>query len=236
MAPRKIPENKFREVMYDGEECIVFQTIGVNVYDVIVDKKMWYDLLKNYSWTALKSGNRVTVKTSINNTSITIWKVIIQNTKSELDIWGTTIDHINNNPLDNRLSNLRIYNSAILNSANVASKYKNDDMQYIQPQKSSGRINGYKVHYNVGGKVYYKHFGIREYKTETAALEAAKKYRDEECVKSKEAIIQSMIKKTRDIEFERGLRDKINAGEITEVIDILKKYGIEANEKELHIS
>ena len=195
MAPKKIPDNIFKEIVYDGEECVLFQTVGVNKVDVIVDRKLWYELLKNFSWTAIKSGKRVTVKTSINNTSISIWKVIINNTRSELDTWGTTIDHINNNPLDNRLSNLRLYNSAILNSANIASKYRCDDMHYIQPQKSSGKINGYKVHYNVGGNVYYKHFGIKEYKTKIAALEAAKKYRDEECIHSKEAIVQSMIKK-----------------------------------------
>ena len=69
MAPKKIPENKFKEVIYEGEECVLFQTIGTNVVDVIVDRKIWYDILKDYSWTAIKEKKRITVKTSIKNTN-----------------------------------------------------------------------------------------------------------------------------------------------------------------------
>ena len=35
--------------------------------------------------------------------------------------------------------------------------------------------------------------------------------------------------KARSIEFERGLRDKLDAGERTEVFTILKKYGVLEN-------
>jgi len=35
-----------------------------------------------------------------------------------------------------------------------------------------------------------------------------------------------MMRKTRSIEFERGLRDMLNAGEFDEVIKILRKYNV----------
>ena len=226
MAPRKIPENKYYETRVEGEDCVVFTTIGKNTYEVIVDKLLWYKYLRNYSWTAIVSNGRVNVKTSIGKQSNTIWRVIIEKEKSELDTWGTTIDHINNNPLDNRLSNLRIFNSSILNATNISSKYDEHDMRYIYAQKYNGKINGYKVHYNVSGQTYYKNFGIIEYGSREKALEAARKYRDESSVENKENIIKAMIKKTRDIEFERGLRDKLEAGELDEILLILNKYKV----------
>lgn len=142
---------------------------------------------------------------------------------SELDYWGTTIDHINNNPLDNRLKNLRIFNTSILNSTNISSKYSESD---IHRQGSKDKTNGYKVHYNLAGKTYYKNFSVKEYGSAQEAIKAAKKYRDEFVIPEREKIIIEMMRKTRSIEFERGLRDMLNAGEFDEVIKILRKYNV----------
>lgn len=58
-------------------------------------------------------------------------------------------------------------------------------------------------------------------------MEAAKLYREKHVIKVREAVISEMIRKTRNIEFERGLCDKIAAGEIDEIVEILRKYDVE---------
>ena len=226
MARLKKPNNSFRECIYEGERCVVFTTEGKYKYEVIVDENDWYSFLCNYSWTAIRSKNRVDIKTSIHKQSQKIWRIIIENHYSELDCWGVTVDHINNNPLDNRVSNLRLYHSSILNSTNIASKYQSSDMQYIHQQGTADHPNGYKVHYNLAGKTFYTNFSVKQYGSLERALDAAKQYRDDVVLRQREEIIHAMIKKTRDIEFERGLRDKINAGEQKEIERLLVQYGI----------
>lgn len=220
MARYKVANNPCRHMIYEGTECVEFETVGKYKHKVIVDSNIWEDHLKKYSWTAIPHGNRIDVQTSIHKQPKKIWRVIIEHTKDELDYWDSVIDHINRNPLDNRTCNLRLLNAAILNSTNVSRKYT-DDMELIYPQSA-----GYKVHYSIAGKPYYKHFKFSDYESKEATLEAAKKYRDEEAIPNREHIIKEMTKKTRDIEFERGLRDKLQNGERSEVLSILKKYGI----------
>lgn len=99
-------------------------------------------------------------------------------------------------------------------------------MQYIHVNGIKNNPRGFKIHYNLAGKTYYKYFGAATYGGAEKALEAAKKYRDEEVPKEREKIINEMIKKTRNIEFRRGLRDMLIAGEKSEVIAVLKEYGL----------
>jgi hypothetical protein len=217
--------NPYKYLIYEGEECVEFETIGKNHYKVIVNKSCWDEYLSDFSWTAIVSNSRVNVKTSINKQSQRLWRLIVEHGFEEIDYWGSTIDHINNNALDNRISNLRIFNTSLLNTTNINSKYKEKDMQYIHKQ---GRpiLTGYKVHYNLGGETFYKNFSIREYGSEQAALLEAKKYRDENVIKSRNRKIESLIKKCRDIEFERGLKNKLKAHEMDEIKEILKKYSL----------
>ncbi|MCE5342308.1 MAG: hypothetical protein LLF96_01780, partial [Eubacteriales bacterium] len=177
-----------------------------------------------YSWTAIsrKGSIRIDVKTSIDKQSQAIWRVIVEREFDEIIWWGSTIDHINNNPLDNRKANLHVFSTAILNSTNISSKFTADGMQYIHKQGNAG----YKFHCNLGGKTYYKNFGKRLYGSMSAALVAAKEYSEFWIREERPRIIQSLVKKTRDVEFERGLREKLNIGEMEEIMSILSKYGM----------
>ena len=124
--------------------------------------------------------------------------------------------------MDNRRSNLQIFNSAILNSTNISSEFEDEDRQFIHKVNS-----GYKIHYNLAGQTFYwGSFSIKKYGSDKKALEAAKAYRDLYVIPDRKRVIEEMICKTRNVEFERGLRDKIAAGEHDEIIATLKKYGI----------
>lgn len=215
-----IAKNIFRKIIIEDVEYIEFMTGGKNSIAVLVDIKSWEGYLYKHHWTAIKKDKYITIKTSINKHSIRIHRLIIENEFDEIDYWGNTIDHINNNPLDNRIINLRIYNSK-LNSTNIKSKYIENDLHLIYPQirKKDGIevVHGYKVHTNIFDETIYKHF---------KTVEEAKLYRNMEVLPYIKKRISEMIKKTRDIEFERGLKNKILSNEIDEVIDVLRKYGI----------
>ncbi|KMY48351.1 HNH endonuclease [Peribacillus loiseleuriae] len=212
-------KNEFSQTIIDGKEYIKFVTGGKYKVEVIVDKLTWERYLHKFHWTALCKDNYHVVKTSINKHSVRIHRMIVENEYNELDYWGNTVDHINKNSLDNRKENLRIYNSK-LNSTNTTSKYSSEGLNLIYPQrkKKNGEyvIYGYKVHTNVFDTTIYKNF---------STVEEAISYRDNEVLPLIEQKIEELKKKTRDIEFERGLRDKLINNEINEVRLILEKYG-----------
>ena len=220
--------NTFQYIVYEGQECVQFQTTGKYRVDVLVDRDAWDNYLSQHTWTVtMNKSGRASVKTSIDNYTCFIWRLIIEHTYGELDYWGRTIDHINNNPLDNRISNLRLCN-AMLNGANISSKFDDEDRRYIHENKNkTGGLAGYKIHFNVGGKAYYvASFSVSEYGSPAAALNAAKEYRDKHILQERERIIQEIERKSRNIEFERGLRDKLAVGETDEIVQILERYGI----------
>jgi hypothetical protein len=213
--------NDFEYFDYDGKPCVRFITKGKYHENVIVDARVWDDYVNQYNWTILKNRNGyLTVKTSVNKLSTRLYRMIGEKEFNELDYWGNTFDHINNNPLDNRIKNLQISNSK-LNSTNILSKNQQNDMHLIFPQHSrrvTGKVvTSYKVHKNIFDEVVYRNFPTSE---------LAKFYRDNELLPYINKRIEDMKKKTRDIEFERGLRDKLNAGEMDEIIKILKKYDV----------
>lgn len=222
MARKSKEKNPFEYILFEGQECVRFQTVGKHKYSVIVDRSAWDNYLSQHTWTVSMQGKRPSTKTSIDKQSIFLWRLIIEKEYGELETWGTTIDHINRDPLDNRKTNLRIFNSAILNSTNISSKFEDEGRQYIHKVTS-----GYKIHYNLAGRTFYWGcFSASEYGSDEQALEAAKAYRDEVVLSHREKTIEEMKRKTRDVEFRRGLRDKIAAGEIDEVVAVLKDYGL----------
>jgi hypothetical protein len=209
---KHMAKNAYKEVVFEGVTCVEFVTGGKNMKKVLVDKKAWEEYLHEYHWTAIKIGNYISIKSSRNKHSVRLHRVIVEHENSELDYWGNTIDHRNNNPLDNRRANLRIYNSK-LNATNIKSKYQLDNNHLIHKQPGVG----YKVHTNIFDETIYKNF---------RTVDEARVYRDQVVIPYIQQRIAEMTKKSRDIEFERGLRDKLQNGEKEEVIVILKKYGV----------
>lgn len=69
------------------------------VAECIVDDELWHDL-KLYTWYMSKAGY---AQAGISGTNILMHRYLMAKTHDKIDI----IDHINNNPLDNRMSNLR---------------------------------------------------------------------------------------------------------------------------------
>jgi hypothetical protein len=206
-------ENKYEEVLIDGVTCVEFITGGKHQHKALVDKKTWDEYLHKLHWTAIKrNGNYFTIIASQDKLSVRLHRIIVEHEYLELDYWGKTIDHENNNTLDNRLANLRIYNSK-LNATNIKSKFLSENNHLIHKLKNGG----YKVHTNVFDEVVYKYF---------KELDDARIYRDQTVLPYVEKRVAEMIKKTRDIEFERGLRDKLENDERQNVLEVLKKYGI----------
>jgi len=216
ISRKKPKQNVYEEVIKDGKACIEFLTGGKHKEKVLVDKDAWYNYLRQYHWTAIKKGNYTSIVTTKDLLAMRLHRIIIEHEKSELDYWGNTIDHINNDPLDNRLNNLRIYNSK-LNSTNVQSKHQSDNNHLIHRQNLKKGGFSYKVHFNIFDQPIYKNF---------SNLKEAQVWRDSVAIPLINQKIEEMKIKTRNIEFERGLRDKLENNEKQEVIEILKKYKV----------
>lgn len=176
---------------------------------VLADKETWFSYLHKYSWTASNIYNKSYIKTSVKNSSKQIQRLIAEYEFDEIDYFGRTVDHINGDSTDNRLLNLRCV-SQLTNSKNGSSKAGVDKYIY-----KNGK--NYKVHMMIQYKSYHKSF---------ITLEEAVEYRDNVLMPLKEEANIALLKKERDIEFERGLRDKISYGENDEIINVLQKYGV----------
>lgn len=202
-------KNEYKIIEIDGKYYVEFVTNGKYQVNVIVDIEPWNNYLGQLNWTVCKQGKRMEVKTSIGGSSIALHRYIVRKEFTELETYNRTVDHKNNNNLDNRIENFKLSN-ARLNGLNKAS-----DKNYIYAPKGYGKK--YKVQMNIDEKMYFAHF---------STIEECEKYRDEVLMPIKEREIRLMEKKDRDIEFERGLVNKIQNGELDEIMAVLKKYNI----------
>jgi hypothetical protein len=209
--PRVAKMNEFRIEEVEGVECVIFKTNGKTELEVIVDRLTWFGYLNKYSWTVNGNKNNtgrgsLEVKASINGVSKSIYRFIAETEFGELFTYGREIDHINLNPLDNRVCNLRPV-SPRFNSNN-----KNRKNIYVQNNGTR-----FKASMNIDGVNHYKLF---------MTIEEAENYRDNVLIPLKEKEIIKLQKRDRDIEFERGLMSKIEHGELDEILEILNKHNI----------
>jgi hypothetical protein len=146
----------FAKNYYENKgDCIIeFNKVG----ETIVDKEIYYDLIK-YKWYLNNYGY---VHANINNQMIKLHRYIMNYTGNNY------IDHINNNPLDNRKCNLRIVTPA-QNMMNQSSS-KNSSSKYIGVGFDK-RLNNWRARIHIDGKEVF----LGRFKTEIEAAKARDK-------------------------------------------------------------
>lgn len=146
-------------------ECIIelFNKKREKVAETIVDEENYYDLMR-YTW-CLNYGKYVSG--TINKTSIRLHRYIMNYEGKDL------IDHINNNPLDNRKSNLRVV-TPLQNMMNKTPK-KNSTSKYIGVSWDK-QTNSWVVNISIEGN--RTHLGRFKNEVEAAKVRdiATKKY------------------------------------------------------------
>lgn len=66
-----VDTNTFQYILYEGQECVQFQTAGKYNVDVIVDRDAWEKYLSKHTWTvSMNKSGRASVKTSIENDTV----------------------------------------------------------------------------------------------------------------------------------------------------------------------
>jgi hypothetical protein len=143
----------------------LFNNKKEKVGEVLLDDNLYLELVK-YSWHKNDSGYAVGSKTTLKKR---LHRYIFQDILKQNIPENFVVDHINNNRLDNRLSNLRIVSKSI-NSCNV--KRKNGSSKYIGITKINRKKSikwAYQLSYN--GKHITKVF-----ETEKEAMIARNNY------------------------------------------------------------
>ncbi len=133
---QEIKRNEFGQAIIE-----TFNKKKEKVSECIVDDDKYYELIKSKWYLSLGY-----IKTHMNNTTVFIHRYLMNPKQNEI------VDHINNNPLDNRISNLRICTSSE-NSHNrkikvdkYAGVYKNKNGNYgaqITKDEISYRLGTY---------------------------------------------------------------------------------------------
>jgi hypothetical protein len=127
LVRKEIKDKKLEEILNapilrnENGECIIelFNKKKEKVGETIIDKEIYYDL-KQYPWCI---NNRGYVFGTVNKKNFLLHRFIMNYTGEHY------IDHINNNPLDNRKCNLRIV-TPTQNAMNKISN-KNSSSKYI---------------------------------------------------------------------------------------------------------
>ena len=129
----------------EKSECIIelFNKKKEKVGETIVDEDIYYDLIK-LKWCLHKKGY-VVARVDNNNYAL-LHRYILNYTGKDY------VDHINNNPLDNRKCNLRIVTPSQNNMNKISNK--NSTSKYIGVAYDIDR-NKWKSYINVNGKTTF---------------------------------------------------------------------------------
>lgn len=134
-------EDPLPEIKRNKEGQAIIETFNKNkekVAECIVDDDKYYELIK-YKWHESIGY----IKTHMNNTTMLIHRYLMKPEQGDL------VDHINNNPLDNRVLNLRICDDS-LNSHNRTIKEGKYRGVSKNGKNYAAKITKDKKQYNIG--------------------------------------------------------------------------------------
>jgi hypothetical protein len=129
------------EIKRNGYGLAIIETFNKNkekVSECIVDDDKYHELMKFTWYTSLGY-----IRTHVNNTTVCIHRYIMNAVKNDI------VDHINNNPLDNRVSNLRICDATV-NSHNKKAKSDGYRGVYLVKGNYVARIAKDGISYVIG--------------------------------------------------------------------------------------
>ena len=169
------------------------------------------------------ANNRATVKTSIKGTTKSVHTVICEIIYNEEDMWGRSVDHINVNKYDNRVSNLRLVSHRI--NSMIQQNYEN--IKIYETQNICGKTQ-YMSHFMINGKRYYKNSVNKE------VVEQFINDNIHNIFNKREQAIKDAEKKERIYELKRSIKGMLENNEHNELNDILKDLlGIDILEKSI---
>ena len=164
----KLTRNKIRKL----DDKIIEITITQN--EIMKTDIKFVDLCQKYTIVAIKGGNKDVENCaglSINNKIIRFHNYI-----TGFDI----VDHINRDPLDNRLENLRDTNHKLNNNNRDGLKKNKEEEDHNVGVKFDSRYGSFVARIKQDGKEYSKSFNIKKF-GEEEAKRLAIEYRKELC-------------------------------------------------------
>lgn len=194
-------------------------TVFVNIKGgkIIIDLDFFENIFVFYNWRVRNGSHKKYITAHTENGPKDLHQMVIGYYCDEIDYFGLVIDHINGNTFDNRICNLR----AITSTSNAM----NTSRGGVVFEKKN---NTYVAQKMLNGKLIQERFRVKNYPSKELCFEAATNYYKEEILPKIEVEISSIEDKRKNIEFERGLRQKTNNGEWNDVCEILSRYGYHA--------